>query len=158
VINCGPGLDQAVIDFATVGDPTPIECERVREGAAGEFKELPLLSEPSPPPPLPPPPKDRKAPRTKLLRHPPKLLRVAPRHRKLVSFRFSASETSRFRCKLDRKPYASCRSPRAYRVLVGRHVFRLFAIDAAGNRDRTPAAFVFRVVAKKPHRAGAATR
>ena len=158
VINCGPGLDQAVIDFASVGDPTPVECERVREGAAGEFKELPLLSEPPPPPPPPPPPKDRKAPRTKLLRHPTKLLRVAPRHRKLVAFRFTASETSRFRCKLDRKPYASCSSPRKYRVRVGRHVFRLFAIDAAGNRDRTPAVFVFRVVAKQHQRPGAAAR
>ena len=162
VINCGPGNDQAVIDFASVGDPTPVECERVREGAAGEFRELPLLSEPAPqpPPPLPPPPpKDRKPPRTKLLRHPPKLLRVAPRHRKLVAFRFAASEKSRFRCKLDRKPYRSCRSPRKYRVRVGRHVFRLFAIDAAGNRDRSPATFVFRVVAthrhsRTAHRAG----
>ena len=158
VINCGAGLDQAVIDFASVGDPTPVECERFREGAAGEFKELPLLSEPPPPPPPPPPPKDRKPPRTKLLRHPTKLLRVAPRHRKLVSFRFAASETSRFRCKLDRKPYASCSSPRKYRVLVGRHVFRLFAIDAAGNRDRTPAVFVFRVVAKQPQRAAGGAR
>jgi Ca2+-binding RTX toxin-like protein len=158
VINCGPGPDQAVIDFASVGDPTPVECERVREGAAGEFKELPLLSEPPPPPPPPPPPKDRKRPQTKLLRHPPKLLRVAPRQRKLVAFRFTASESSRFRCKLDRKPYAGCSSPRQYRVLVGRHVFRLFAIDAAGNRDRTPATFVFRVVAKKPQRAGSAPR
>ncbi len=158
VINCGPGLDQAVIDFASIGDPTPVECERVREGAAGEFKELPLLSEPPPPPPPPPPPKDRKPPRTKLLRHPPKLLRVAPRQRKLVAFRFAASETSRFRCQLDRKPYASCRSPRKYRVRVGRHVFRLFAIDAAGNRDRTPAAFEFRVAAKQPQRPGSAAR
>ena len=107
---------------------------------------------------LPPPPKDRKPPRTKLLRHPPKLLRVAPRQRKLVAFRFAASENSRFRCKLDRKPYASCRSPRKYRVRVGRHVFRLFAIDAAGNRDRTPAAFVFRVVAKQPPRPASAAR
>ena len=154
IINCGPGLDQATIDFASIGDPTPIECERVREGAAGEFNELPLLSEPppQPPPPPPPPPKDRTPPRTKLLRHPPKLLRVAPGHRKLVAFRFAASEKSSFKCKLDRKPYATCRSPRKLRVRVGRHVFRLFAIDAAGNRDRTPAVFEFRVVATKHHR------
>jgi len=155
VINCGPGNDQAVIDFPSVGDPPPVECERFREGAAGEFRELPLVSEPAPPPPASPPPpapKDRKPPRTKLLRHPPKLLRVAPRQRKLVAFRFAASEKSRFRCKLDRKPYGSCRSPRKYRVRVGRHVFRLFAIDVAGNRDRTPATFVFRVAAKHTQR------
>jgi Ca2+-binding RTX toxin-like protein len=155
IINCGPGLDQAIIDFAAIGDPTPIECESVREGAAEEFKELPLLTEPPPPvppPPPPPPPKDRTPPRTKLLRHPPKLLRVAPGHRKLVAFRFAATEKSSFKCKLDRKPYASCRSPRKLRVAVGRHVFRPLAIDAAGNRDRTPAVFEFQVVAKKRHR------
>ncbi|MBS1880315.1 MAG: hypothetical protein JST31_12435 [Actinobacteria bacterium] len=151
VINCGAGLDQATIDLAAVGDPTPIECERVREGAAGEFKELPLLSEPSPPPPPPPPPpRDRTPPRTKLLRHPPALLRVAPRQRRLVAFRFGANERASFRCRLDRGRYGACRSPRRYRLAVGRHVFRVFAIDAAGNRDRTPAAFELRVVAAKP--------
>ncbi|HEY2715602.1 MAG TPA: calcium-binding protein [Solirubrobacterales bacterium] len=157
VIDCGPGLDQAIIDLVSKAvDPTPIECESVREGAPDEFNELPLLSEPTPAaPPVtqsPPPPRpDRKPPRTKLLRHPAKLLRVAPLQRKLVAFRFAASEKSSFRCKLDRKPYAACRSPRQYRVAVGRHLFRLFAIDAAGNRDRTPAVFQFRVVAKKRH-------
>lgn len=166
VIDCGPGVDQAVIDLPSKAiDPTPFECESVREGAPEEFKELPLLSEPSPPPPVTPPPteskpppKDRKPPQTKLLRHPPKLLRVVPRQRKLVAFRFAASETSSFRCKLDRKPYAACRSPRKLRVAVGRHVFRLFAIDAAGNRDRSPAVFQFRVVAKKSRGATGAGR
>ena len=149
VIDCGPGLDQAIIDFASIGDPAPIECELVREGAAEEFNELPLLT--SPPPPPPPPPPDRKAPKTKLLRHPPARLRVAPGHRKLVAFRFNASEKSSFQCKLDRKPYAPCRSPRMYKVAVGAHAFRLFATDAAGNRDRTPALFKFKVVAIKRH-------
>jgi Ca2+-binding RTX toxin-like protein len=151
IINCGPGLDQATIDFASIGDPTPIECEQVREGAAEEFKELPLLTEP--PPPSPPPPlTDHKPPRTELRRHPAKLLRVAPGRRKLVAFRFSANEVSTFECKLDRKPYRPCRSPRSFRVGLGRHSFKLFAIDAAGNRDRTPAVFSFRVVrAKSAH-------
>jgi hypothetical protein len=147
VIDCGPGLDQAVIDFASVGDPAPIECESVREGAPEEFKELPLLSEPPHPPPPPP---DRQPPRAKLLRHPAKLLRVAPGRRKLVAFRFAANEASSFECKLDRKPYRPCRSPRSYRVGPGRHSFKLFAIDAAGNRDPTPAVFSFRVVRAKP--------
>jgi Ca2+-binding RTX toxin-like protein len=148
VIDCGPGLDQAIVDFASIGDPTPIECENVREGAAEEFKELELLSEPPPPPPPP----DRTPPRTKLLRHPAKLLRVAPGRRRLIAFRFAASEPSTFECKLDRKPYKPCRSPRAFRVGIGPHGFRVFAIDAAGNRDRTPALFKLRVIASKRHR------
>jgi Ca2+-binding RTX toxin-like protein len=147
VIDCGPGLDQAIVDFASIGDPTPIECESVREGAAEEFKELELLTEPPPPPPPPP---DRTPPQTKLLRHPAKLLRVRPGRRALVAFRFAANEAgAAFECKLDRKPFARCRSPRRFRVGVGRHAFRLFAIDAAGNRDRTPALFRFRVIALK---------
>ncbi len=162
VIDCGPGLDQAIVDKPPVIDPAPIECESTREGAPGEFEELPLLTEPppSPPPPASPPltnpppvqpPPDRTAPRTKLLRRPAKLLRVAPHRRTLVSFRFAASEKSSFRCRLDGKPYAACRSPRQYRVGVGRHVFRLFAVDAAGNRDSTPALFEFKVIAVKRH-------
>lgn len=149
VIDCGPGLDQAIVDFASIGDPTPIECESLREGAAEEFKELELLTEPPPPPP-PPPPADRTPPQTKLLRHPAKLLRVRPGRRALVAFRFAANEAdAAFECKLDRKPFARCRSPRRFRVGVGRHAFRLFAIDAAGNRDRTPVLFRFRVLALK---------
>ncbi len=143
VINCGADLDQAVIDLKSVAnDPTPIECEQVREGRVEEFNEVPLLTQP-----VPKPKPDRKPPQTKLRRHPAKLLRVAPGKRKLVSFRFSASEPgTHFRCKLDAKPYASCHSPRAYKVGPGRHAFRLFAIDAAGNRDRTPALFKFKVL------------
>jgi Ca2+-binding RTX toxin-like protein len=160
VIDCGPGLDQAIIDLVSKAiDPTPIECENVREGAPEEFKELPLLSKPPPPPVQAPPvtesnpPPDRTPPRTKLLRHPAKLLRVAPGRRRLIAFRFAASEPSTFECKFDRKPYKPCRSPRAFRVGIGPHGFRVFAIDAAGNRDGTPALFKLRVLASKRHRA-----
>lgn len=142
VINCGPDLDQAVIDFASVGDPTPIECERVREGAAEEFRELELLT---PPPPPPPPPPDTRAPRTKITRHPAKLLTTSRRHRR-VAFRFTSSEPgSSFRCKLDGKPYRPCVSPRVYNVPLGRHAVRIAAIDAAGNVDRTPALLRFQI-------------
>jgi Ca2+-binding RTX toxin-like protein len=140
IIDCGPGLDQATIDFASVGDPTPIECEQVREGAAEEFNELPLLSEPPPPPPT-----DRVPPRTRITKHPGKLLWTSGKRRRVV-FRFASNERgSRFRCKLDRKAYRPCASPRAYTVGLGRHAVRIFAIDAAGNADRSPALFRFRV-------------
>ncbi len=143
VIDCGPGLDQAIIDFASIGDPTPIECERVSEGAAEEFKELELLSEP--PPPLPSPPADTTPPRTRITARPPKLIRTRRSKRRVV-FRFASSERdSRFRCKLDRKPYRACASPRAYTVALGKHRIRIVAIDASGNADPTPASFGFRV-------------
>jgi Ca2+-binding RTX toxin-like protein len=149
VINCGPDLDSAVIDFAEVGDPTPIECESVREGAPEEFKELPLL--PRPPAPLPPapvvkpPPRDRTPPRTKILARPRAILTTRKARARAV-FRFASNERgSSFRCKLDRKPYRPCASPRIYMLAPGRHTVRIFAIDGAGNADRTPALLSLRV-------------
>src|SRR6185312_548968 len=160
-IDCGEGTeDTAVIDLAAVGDPAPIGCDRVREGAANEFETeisqpvpAPVTSAPTGPPPpttAPPTPKpDRTPPRTKLLRRPPSLIRVAPHHRATVAFRFAAGERSRFECKLDAKPYRRCRSPLRAHLAIGRHAFRVFAIDAAGNRDRSPAVVHVRVVARQ---------
>jgi Ca2+-binding RTX toxin-like protein len=149
VIDCGADLDSVVIDLAAVGDPAPIECESVREGVPEEFKELELLAPPPippPPPPPPPPPIDRIPPRTELRHHPAKVLRTAPGRRLSVVFRFASSEPgSRFRCKLDRRPYRACVSPRAYKVAPGRHAVRILAIDTAGNADPTPALFRFAV-------------
>jgi RTX calcium-binding nonapeptide repeat (4 copies) len=144
-INCGADADEATIDRPQYGDPAPVECESVFEADPNNFRTRTLL----PPPPLvkppPPPPVDRRAPQTRLGAHPPARV-FAKKKWRAVAFRFTASEAgSRFRCKLDGKPYRGCASPRAYRVKAGRHVFRVFAIDAAGNRDRTPALFRFRV-------------
>lgn len=156
VINCGPDQDTATIDVptATYADATPIECETVIEAGPEEFRTVTQLPPPplvpAPEPPKPPkvakPRPDRTPPRTKLTRHPPALLRIAGRHRR-VAFRFSSSEAgSSFRCKLDAKPYRPCRSPRTYTVGLGRHVVRIVAVDAAGNADRTPALFKFRLI------------
>jgi hypothetical protein len=59
-------------------------------------------------------------------------------------FRFRSSEPgSSFRCRLDRKPFAACSSPKRYTHLKpGRHRFRVFAADSAGNRD--PSAVVYK--------------
>ncbi|MFP5388433.1 MAG: hypothetical protein ACLGG5_03945, partial [Thermoleophilia bacterium] len=91
------------------------------------------------------PPADTKPPQTKLSAHPKAVVFTRRKWRK-VAFRFASSERgSSFRCKLDAKPYRPCTSPRVYRVKAGRHAFRVFAIDAAGNRERTPSLFRFRV-------------
>jgi hypothetical protein len=80
------------------------------------------------------------------LRHHPAALLFASGPRRRVSFAFAASEPGAgFHCKLDGQPWRPCRSPRAYLVSPGRHTFRVFAIDAAGNHDRSPAAFGFRI-------------
>lgn len=149
-IDCGADFDSAVIDIPTASyaDATPVECERVRQGTVEDFRTVTEL--PPPPTPVsPPPPKaapvDRKAPGTRVTSHPAKILKTTSRHRRVV-FRFASSERgSSFRCKLDGKPYRSCVSPRAYNVALGRHAVRIFAIDAAGNADPTPALLRFRV-------------
>ncbi len=158
IVDCGEGFDTALIDFAPIVDGPPVDCESVEERAPNSFRppdtppdpepEPPVVEPPPPPrPPRPPnPPKpDRTPPATRLRHHPAGLLFTSePRRR--VSFAFAASEPgASFHCKLDSQPWRVCRSPRAYLVPPGRHVFRVFAIDAAGNRDRTPATFGFRV-------------
>ena len=92
-----------------------------------------------------PPVRDRIPPRTKILAHPRALLSTAKPRRRVV-FRFASNEGgSRFRCKLDHKPYVACTSPRAYSLAPGRHAIRILAVDRAGNADPTPALFKLRV-------------
>jgi hypothetical protein len=51
-----------------------------------------------------------------------------------------------FRCKLDKRHYQRCGDQKAYRNLSrGRHVFKVYAIDAKGKRDPTPAKFAFTI-------------
>jgi hypothetical protein len=74
------------------------------------------------------------------------------RHAKRVAkFRFVSNEPgSRFKCRLDRGRYRRCDSPVTFHKLrPGRHVFRVFAIDAAGNRDRSPTIGRFNIAAGK---------
>ena len=68
--------------------------------------------------------------------------------RRTARFRFRASEPGvRFQCKLDRRRWKPCSSPRTLkRLRVGRHRFSVRAIDAAGNVDPTPAKRRWRVV------------
>lgn len=149
-INCGADADEATVDRPEYADPAPVECERIFEADPNNFRTRTLL----PPPPLPVAPKpprrpvDRRAPQTRLDFGPSARTFTRAKWRR-VAFRFASDEAgSTFRCKLDGKPYRGCVSPRAYRVKAGRHVFRVFAIDPAGNRDATPALVRFRVRAR----------
>lgn len=151
VINCGPDNDSALIDHPQYGDPQPVECESVGEADPNNFRTItqlppPPLPQPAPaPPPVKKPRPDRKPPQTRLAAHPPATVYSHRRWRR-VAFRFASNEPgSSFLCKLDGKPYRGCASPRAYSVKAGRHAFRVYAVDAAGNRDKTPALLRFRV-------------
>jgi Ca2+-binding RTX toxin-like protein len=153
-IDCGEGeADTAFVDIPTTkyADPPPVDCENVYEGAPNDFQPPGTPLGPPPPSPAPPAPPakstrlDRRRPRTELLRGPAKVVYAKGRWRR-VAFGFGSNESgSSFRCELDRHPFKPCISPRRYRLRLGRHAFRVFAIDSAGNRDRSPARFSFRI-------------
>ena len=154
-IDCGAGFDTALVDHPQYEDPTPVGCESVEARDPNSFRPPDTPPDPDPPasdqPPAtqPQPPvalldRDTVAPQTRILPRSPRLALTSRRWRRVV-FVFASSEPGRFHCKLDRNRFRPCRSPRAYRLLPGRHTFRVFAVDAAGNRDSSPALFRFAV-------------
>ncbi|TMK56186.1 MAG: CSLREA domain-containing protein [Actinobacteria bacterium] len=80
---------------------------------------------------------------TKILKGPPKKTK-----KRTAKFKFSSTEAgSTFQCKLDRKPFKPCASPKKYkRLKPGKHVFKVRAIDKGGNVDPTPAKRSFKVL------------
>ena len=69
-------------------------------------------------------------------------------HRRAVRFKFHSDEPgSTFECKLDRRRWRRCSSPKRVRHLrKGRHKFRVRARDPAGNVDPSPAKDRFKIV------------
>jgi hypothetical protein len=78
--------------------------------------------------------------------------RVLKRLPPIWVFRFHSTEPgSKFRCKLDKRPVTGCAASKRFsRLRPGRHVLRVFAVDAAGNIDPTPAVSRFNVPRRKP--------
>jgi len=87
----------------------------------------------------------RGAPQTTLRRKPGKRTRD-----RTPTFRFGADESgSTFQCKLDSKPFRSCRSPFTTRQLtLGSHIFKVRARDDSGKFDPSPVSYGFTVLAK----------
>lgn len=105
------------------GDESQDPCPSAATGAA-----------PCPPPAVAPQTSIRKGPKGTIAT-------------KRVSFRFSATVAgSTFQCKLDKKPFKACKSPKAYRNLAtGKHTFRVRAVGPTGLVDATPAKRTFKV-------------
>jgi hypothetical protein len=79
-----------------------------------------------------------KRPRVQIGSGPPPGVEIKTR-KVTVRFRFFARNhafTRGYLCKLDKHPTKRCRSPKAYRVGLGRHVFRVRAIGYSGLRGR----------------------
>jgi hypothetical protein len=63
-----------------------------------------------------------------------------------AKFAFKSEAGVKFECKLDKAGWKACRSPITYKKLKpGKHTFQVRAKDAAGNVDKSPAKFGWRV-------------
>jgi hypothetical protein len=91
-------------------------------------------------------PSQKGTPQTTLRRKPGKKDRD-----RTPTFRFASNESgSTFQCKLDGKPFRSCRSPfTAKQLTLGHHIFKVRARDNSGKLDPSPAAYGFEVIARK---------
>ncbi|MGH2953596.1 MAG: thrombospondin type 3 repeat-containing protein [Solirubrobacterales bacterium] len=107
----------------------------------------------SPPPPPPPPPPGGGGggpvvgpPETEITKS--KIKRNAAR----AKFKFRGSGGAAplsFKCKLDRRPFKACKSPRKYKNLKrGKHKFKVRAVGADGQVDPRPAKKKFRIPRK----------
>ena len=81
---------------------------------------------------LPPPPPTPDTTKPKVT------IKKAPKAKSTATtakFKFASNEAgSKFKCKLDKKAFANCKSPKTYKKLKpGKHVFKVKATDAAGN-------------------------
>jgi hypothetical protein len=84
-------------------------------------------------------------PRTFIRHKPPHVVRTRTRSAKVV-FRFGSDEAGvTFACRIDTGLFKPCRERLVRRFPVGLHVVRVFARNAAGNGDPTPAVYRFRV-------------
>jgi len=88
---------------------------------------------------------DTVAPRTSFRRHPRKTLRTRRRRAKAVFELVSSEPASQFTCRVDGGLVHFCQDRFVRRFGAGRHMLRATAVDAAGNVDKTPATFRFKV-------------
>ncbi len=155
-----PGFDQAVVGAGLLDAVAALE----EVGAVPTEDDPPSTAVSPPPPPTPPPispaptpsatsppsvePERRvAAPGTFFRRKPAKVVRTR-RARAPVVFRFASNQRNvTFLCKIEpREPFRRCARRFARRLPPGPYVLRVKARNSAGQADRTPAIFRFRVV------------
>ena len=87
---------------------------------------------------------DTTPPQTKIVKEPPSRLKKSKAKYKFIS----TEQNSTFVCKFDKKKPKPCDAGKfkAKHLDDGKHKFRVYAVDPAGNADRTPAKDKFKVV------------
>lgn len=121
------------------GDETQDECPT----DASTQGECPPPPPGTNPPGGDPPGTDTNPPETEITKGAPNRL-----DKSKVKFKFTADEPNvTFECKVDKKPYKPCTSPKKVKRLdEGKHKFKVVATDAAGNADPSAAKDKFNVV------------
>lgn len=121
------------------GIPVPLDIGPLN--SPGAFDWAPLPPQPAAANPESPS-TEQAAPKTFLRKHPPKRTR-----KRQAKFTFISSPPGAgFECKLDKKPFRRCASPYKRKVKLGKHRFKVRAVDAQGKADPTPAVFRWKVL------------
>ena len=124
---------------------TGVAAAQTLNGGTSELaiSAIPLADALTPAPPGSGNATDRKPPRTRMLKQPRRV-----RAGQVARFSFTASEPGAgFQCSLDGARFRPCESPKKYRLSrPGKHLFRVRAVDPAGNVDPTPVRRRFEVV------------
>ncbi|MCB0865163.1 MAG: hypothetical protein KDB58_05580 [Solirubrobacterales bacterium] len=131
----------------SVGYPAQVIGQRLvatatTVGGTSELSAVASVSEPV----IPPPAGDTDPPETTIVKAPKGKIKS-----KKAKFVFSADEQgATFTCTIDKGGPKPCTSPLTLkRLKKGKHSFSVFATDAAGNADPTPATSRFKVKRKK---------
>ena len=137
--------------FTLSGDFRPdieaqVEPDADADGYGDETQDLcPANPQSQSPPCLSP---DATAPETTLTKAP-----KAKTTKRQATFDFVSSEAgASFECSVDGAAFAGCIAPRIVKARKGKHVFQVRAIDAAGNKDASPARASWKVIKKRKRR------
>lgn len=141
-------------ESGTACEPPASEVEPDQAAAPGDWgSEVPPPTPVPPTPPVTPPPpvveeeetKRVPNPRTFFLQRPSKVIRTHHQQAEVV-FRFGSNESdASFVCRVDGSFFRPCPARLARRFTLGWHVIKVAARDAAGNGDKTPASYSFKV-------------
>jgi hypothetical protein len=135
-----------------VCEPPASEVDPEEAAATGNWgSEVPPVAPDGPTTPITPPQEEAEEPirvalpRTFFLQRPEKIIRTHNRQAKVV-FLFGSNEAdASFVCRIDGSFFRPCPARLARRFPIGWHIVRVAARNAAGDGDKSPASYRFKV-------------